>query len=121
MQAIEFGSARSSSYPISAFPRPVSRLPRVDGIDDMVIDDAVEVIASAMGSSNETVIARAVTLRPLKQSLQYETSRDVSEADYSQPGRRLDFIWIDNPREQIGTASLPRKMLVAASSSDRPR
>ena len=52
-QALELGSARSSSYPFAALPRALSRLPRVDANDDISIEDAVEAVASAMCSSME--------------------------------------------------------------------
>ena len=61
-QALGFVSARSSSYPISALPRPATRLPRVDAIGDMRIDDAVEEVAPAMVILEETVMKFTIAL-----------------------------------------------------------
>lgn len=56
----------------------MSRLPRVDGTDDMAIDDAVDVTASAMGPSDK---AHAVGLGVMGQRLIYKAPKGVSEAD----------------------------------------
>ncbi len=73
-QAGDSISARPSSYPISALRRPISRLPSVDGIDDMAIEDAVEDVASAMAFSC-TLLAHKLPEKVSKADSQFSILR----------------------------------------------